>query len=471
MAAAYERMGAGFYCYFYADNAIGTTLLAFDPSGCGYCAFPNGKPRLTSQKTGGTFCGEDGYIIRSWSSLKPLRANEPIHFDLSTNIKISFQSRQLIHATLQCQGLTQEYDLGDVPKMANDSYLGKVVHQIKMGPERGKYVLDVDKCRQAAVENRERREAMAMKELDVAKTHITEDDMQKHPQLRPIVTSTSDLQSSVKRGDWNVDVFISKQKMVDTLNSSFPTLGMSMAGTLKMDPAVKTLSSLPATKPDVLQELLKESGLESGALPLSNAIKSASGRYRPDHGVHYRTPRRRLKELKAKTFDEYIKHEAPKTTLVVVCCGAGWLPQWRRTEPILEMLNGELSDGFDGSYDATGGGASSSGAGAGGGGDMPNFILRKFDMSESRFLRDRYNINTLPMYLMYYGGKLVYASSTLNGYGTSKADLVAQIKESITMATRGSFLPDTFKFGDTDNKTTAKFSETLGATAPILGKE
>ena len=75
------------------------------------------------------------------------------------------------------------------------------------------------------------------------------------------------------------------------------------------------------------------------------------------------------------------------------------------------------------------------------------------------------------MYLMYYGGKLVYASSTLNGYGTSKADLVAQIKESITMATRGSFLPDTFKFGDTDNKTTAKFSETLGATAPILGKE
>ena len=119
------------------------------------------------------------------------------------SIHISFQSRQLIHVKLMCQGLTEEYDLGDVPKMANDSYLGKVVHQIKMGPERGKYVLDVDKCRQAAKENKERREAMAMKELDVAKTNVTEEDMQKHPQLRPIVTSTTDLHESVKRGDWN----------------------------------------------------------------------------------------------------------------------------------------------------------------------------------------------------------------------------------------------------------------------------
>ena len=31
MAAAYERMGAGFYAYFYADNRSGTTLMAMDP--------------------------------------------------------------------------------------------------------------------------------------------------------------------------------------------------------------------------------------------------------------------------------------------------------------------------------------------------------------------------------------------------------------------------------------------------------
>ena len=56
MAIAFERMGAGFYLFAYADNATGTTIAAFDPYGCGYVANPaNGKPRLTSRKHGGTF--------------------------------------------------------------------------------------------------------------------------------------------------------------------------------------------------------------------------------------------------------------------------------------------------------------------------------------------------------------------------------------------------------------------------------
>ena len=86
-----------------------------------------------------------------------------------------------------------------------------------MGPERGKFVLDVDKCRKAAHENRERRAATAMKEIDVTPTHITEDSMQKHPQLRPIVASTTSLQASIGRGEWAVDACVSKEKMAATL--------------------------------------------------------------------------------------------------------------------------------------------------------------------------------------------------------------------------------------------------------------
>ena len=218
MAAAYERMGAGFYCYFYADNRAGTTLMAMDPSGCGYCAFANGKPRLTSQMHGGTFCDESGTIIRSWTRSKPLRANDPISFDLSPTIHISFGSRQLITAKLTCAGLVEEYQLGEVQKMATDSYLNKSVKVIPMGPERGKLVLDVDKCRKSAQENRERRSATAMKEIDVTPTHITEDSMQKHPQLRSIVASCASLQASIGRGDWAVDSYVSKDKMTATLS-------------------------------------------------------------------------------------------------------------------------------------------------------------------------------------------------------------------------------------------------------------
>jgi hypothetical protein len=133
-------------------------------------------------------------------------------------------------------------------------------------------------------------------------------------------------------------------------------------------------------------------------------------------------------------------------------------------------------------------------------------------MSESRFLRDRHNINTLPMFLMYYDGKLCYASNTLNGYGTSRDDLLAQARRrpprprktrarlqrptsartglvlpllppasvpptprpsqvaaSRMDAQRGAFLPPDFRFGATDNKLTASFTETLTKTSTKLG--
>lgn len=182
MAAAMERMGGGFYCYFYADTAKGLTLSAFDPIGVGYCCFPDGSPRLTSAKNGGTYkASQDDNQLRMWSTSKPL--SSPISFDLSPNIHIEFGSRQAITAKLTCAGVTEEYQLGDVPKMSGESYLDKVVSQIRMGPERGKYVLDIDKCRQAAVLNRERREAMGMSEIPVTQVHITEDTMQKHVDL------------------------------------------------------------------------------------------------------------------------------------------------------------------------------------------------------------------------------------------------------------------------------------------------
>eukprot|EP00965_Chrysotila_dentata_P246775 6207366-Pleurochrysis_carterae.AAC.3 len=92
-------------------------------------------------------------------------------------------------------------------------------------------------------------------------------------------------------------------------------------------------------------------------------------------------------------------------------------------------------------------------------------------MSESRLLRDRYNINTMPMYLMYYNGRLAYASNTLNGYGSSKDDLVAQARATLLSAQQGTFLPADFKFSLTDNRLTESFSATLSSTTQSLGTE
>jgi len=455
MACAYSRMGGGYFCFFYADDRTGTTLLSIDPSGCGYCSYSNGKPRLTSQKTGGTLVDDQGNIVRSWTSFKPL-AGEPIRFDLSQNIGITFQSRQLIHAKLTVQGLSEEYDLGEVQKMATDSYLNKSIGQVRMGPERGKYILDVDKCRQAAEENRERRAATQASCDDIEppkKSHITQDDMQKHPPLREVVARTEELQKSVKEGAWDVEVFVSKAKMQATLANDFPTL--LLGETLRGDPHSQRLATMPALQPDVLGALLKETSIDGRPLPLSSSIKAASGRFRPDHGYHYRTTRKRLQLLKAPTFDTFIKDGAPGGTLVVVCCMAGWLPQCRRVEPAIELLNGELY-------------AKATAAAGEGGVPAPEFLLTKFDMSESRLLRDRYNISTLPMYLMYYSGKLCFASNTLKGYGSSMDDLRAQARDTLVAAQRGAFLPDDFKFGPTSNKLTESFGDTLNGTSNKL---
>ena len=452
MATAYERMGGGFYFFAYADDSRGTTLMAIDPSGCGYAAFPNGKPRLTSRKPGGTFVGEDGAILRSWSSVKPLRTTEPIAFDLSTNIHVTFASRQLVTARFSCQGMTEDFELGEVQKMSTDSYLNKSLGVIKMGPERGKHILDTDLCRQAAEANRERR-GTAMKEMAKAKkSNITEADMRKHPQLGAVVASTAELQASVARGEWNVEVAIPKAGLAATLASELPAL--KYGDSLRGDPFSRTLSSLPATQPDVLADLLQSSTFDGRPLPLSSSIRAASGRYRPEHGTHQKTTRRRLRLLSAKGFDSFVSSDAPQNKVVVVCCLAGWLPQCRRVEPALELLHGEVHaqaarEGGGGAYDG-------------------EFLLCKFDMSESRYLRDRYNIQTLPMYLMYYGGKLAYASNTLNGYGTSAHDLQAQVRETATAAQRGAFLPDNFRFGETDNNLTGQFGSMLDKTSTKL---
>ena len=486
MAIAFERMGGGFYVFIYADSETGLTLAAFDPFGCGYAAYEaNGKPRLTSRKHGGTTaslqvrrprpsaatpdeCAHrrgprhrraclcpalgsaapscpapphapttpwlrawQGDLEKIWSPAKPLK--EPIELELTSGILLKFTSRLKISARLSAQGLTEDYLFGESPAAQEGNYLQKSLGVIKMGPERGKHMLDVDACRESARMLRELRELRAMKELGAKQTITTEDTMQKHPPLRPIVASTEALKASVARGEWNVEVYNSKAKMRDTLGDSLPTLRMSEETIRGANPHSKTLEGMAATNPETYKSLVPEgTGLyhgeggdnsqKKGALPLTAVLKANSGRYRYRSEENYRTPRKRLRELKFASYDTYLKEEAPKGSMVVVCCLAGWLPQSKRMEPVLEMLNGEMHEHAKAREKAVSGTRPPDPSAAAGG----PMLLCKYEMSEHRFLRDRHNINTLPMFLMYYDGKLCYANSTLNGYGTSRDDLLLQ---------------------------------------------
>lgn len=144
-------------------------------------------------------------------------------------------------------------------------------------------------------------------------------------------------------------------------------------------------------------------------LPVSAVLKGASGRYRLGAGA--KSARAKLRLVPARGFDAFVASGADQDTLLVVCCLASWLPQANRAEQWLEALNGELA-----AERAAAPGVS------------PPFSLAKFDMSASRLLRERYNINTMPMYLMYFRGRLAYASNVLNGFGSAKEDMRAQVR-------------------------------------------
>ncbi len=55
------------------------------------------------------------------------------------------------------------------------------------------------------------------------------------------------------------------------------------------------------------------------------------------------------------------------------------------------------------------------------------------------------------MFLMYYGGRLVYANNTFNGLGTRHDDVMAQLALSVEAARKGQFLPDEFQFPVVDS--------------------
>jgi hypothetical protein len=78
---------------------------------------------------------------------------------------------------------------------------------------------------------------------------------------------------------------------------------------------------------------------------------------------------------------------------------------------VLESVNGTLAQQYPHSIqyapedDDTG---TAPAAAASGGSDCP-FWLVKFDMAESRFMVDKYNVQALPCFLAFSSGKLVYA--------------------------------------------------------------
>ena len=110
---------------------------------------------------------------------------------------------------------------------------------------------------------------------------------------------------------------------------------------------------------------------------------------------------KRLRRIYANEFDYFVEQDCSAKQLVVVLCVREEERLSREANQVAELVNESLRN--DASTNAT---MQSSQALY----KQTDYAMAKFEMSESRFLQNRYNIHTVPIFLFFMGGKLVNAS-------------------------------------------------------------
>ena len=75
---------------------------------------------------------------------------------------------------------------------------------------------------------------------------------------------------------------------------------------------------------------------------------------------------------------------------------------------------------------------------------MP-FRLVRWDPTKDPMLRERYGVNSVPLFLFYYSKQLIGIKRRWNGYGQTKKDLIIELRAMQVNGERGRFLPADYK--------------------------
>ena len=157
----------------------------------------------------------------------------------------------------------------------------------------------------------------------------------------------------------------------------------------------------------------------------------------PSLAPHHRT---RAVALRASTLDAYIR-KASASTLVAVVARAS-------TGPAATLGLNVAADVEDAWLDAV--------AAAGGAPSMVAWIPATIDLSDAAaadLLRSRYAATASPTFLLFYGGRLVYAGTQVNGEpGYSRTALEAQLELALADGIAGRFLPLGHKIAPTEQE-------------------
>lgn len=319
--------------------------------------------------------------------------------------------------------------------------------RVRDGPSRGKVILTVPKVIDSYRSSGD--PANISESGDAADLTATMGSMDLSKSLDQCHTWTQ----SAKAGKHAVMPFVESAAM-DSLRSTVPNPNASIGNDIEPDRHhecgsghnITAQGSQPATMQAFKKGVVLGMGDYHGSTKLDRSFSLNSGRYKQP--LHSRpTTRKKLQLIKTKNFDHFINKVVPPTQLVLVAVLESYTAASRQTESMLETKWGALTAAPPSApkLDATAT-AEEIAAAKPSLDKLPVRIVR-FEHSESRLLIDRYNFHATPMFLMYYGGKLVFASGTLGRDGTTPKDLDSAIEHALQDAAKQNFMPDDFQFG------------------------
>uniref|UniRef100_A0A383VAF3 FAM194 C-terminal domain-containing protein n=1 Tax=Tetradesmus obliquus TaxID=3088 RepID=A0A383VAF3_TETOB len=416
-------------------------LCCFDTDGVGSVNYAQGgNPWLVTTKAGWMLCSKEGRIEQrgSW----PRTAKEPIICQLTPELTVTFVDQQHIQAAFSCADVDRLFQVGE--------YLRRSEGIAALGTDaQGRLQLDIPAIRQ--------RISTVGSLYTPPGPHHSVTPQPGLGNLRSIVSKmdpASELRATISALDKGQARIAGLTTLKHTYGSRSSSRSSSRPGSSA--PATAAAAAAAAGDADTADA---EQDAPYGSPVLTPAQQKLAAKLKRAEVAkpNYTIRRKKLPLLSVAQLDALLGPAGPQDVLIAVCVLASWNPVCTKLEHYqLQAAAYELQQQAAAAKHVHGGGGGalqhgSSRDGSGSscsssvalGADAAYIQMYKVDGSESRELQQRYGFRSIPMFLLFYGGRLVSAGNSMR----SADELLAAAAAGLAAGRRRDFLPEGFRFG------------------------
>ncbi|KAF6264847.1 hypothetical protein COO60DRAFT_1698002 [Scenedesmus sp. NREL 46B-D3] len=416
-------------------------LCCFDTDGVGSVNYAQGgNPWLVTTKAGWMLCSREGRIVQrgGW----PRTAKDPIICQVTSQLTVTFVDQQHIQAAFSCADVDRHFQVGE--------YLRRSEGIAALGTDaQGRMQLDIPAIRQ--------RISSVGSLYTPPGPHRTVTNTPGPGNLRSIV-SNMDPASELRATICELDKGQARIAGLTTLKHAYGSRTSSRSSS-RPGSSASTLTAVAGGAAAAVggSTFLEEQDAPYGCPVLTPAQQKLAAKLKRAEVAppNYTVRRRKLPLLSVAQLDALLGPAGPQDALIAVCLLASWNPVCTKLEHHqLQAAHYELlqaaatkQDGGNGALNgssrrcSSGDGCSTCSVKLGA--DAADIKMYKVDGSESRALQLRFGFRSIPMFLMFYQGRLVSAGNSIR----SQEEFLQAAAAGLAAGRRRDFLPEGFKFG------------------------